>query len=450
MSNRLDLDFTLETTPERRAFIESYITKKQFQVRPLTPDELETIANYLLWGKDPVTGLNAKQSDNIYIPTRHKTWDSTRHDESLEELTQSPAFNESAIHPLGETTQYLRPREVFNRKLELSRCPDYIVPIFEDLFARIDQLDLAIQTWEVSHNKRPIIYEPLAARMTDDQKTAAAETAKHWNQSTYLKQRHHLVELRAEQYTVRDNYIEVRGDLSPNKRPERCFKTPYDKGPSTLEGEVPVFPFGLVSDAARLTIWVPFDKIVPANYDDEALEQVSSYYWNKDRERKSLSGRQRFLDLEDYRAVSIIIRTVGRRAEFGDSIEPNIVALIDTIWYYADNAKLRPWEHDCLDMRLRGASSAQIAAELHRKYGRSNTASSVTSVAKLVYTKIAAAASHHKELLEHIYWEDDFRTCSDCGRTFLVSPLYFNKKGAAPLCKFCERERKKKKNANIE
>ena len=59
-ANRLHLDFKLETTDERTAFLEQYLQQPQFQQRPPTESELETMANYLLWGKDPVTGLNAK------------------------------------------------------------------------------------------------------------------------------------------------------------------------------------------------------------------------------------------------------------------------------------------------------------------------------------------------------------------------------------------------------
>lgn len=46
--NRLKLDFTLETATERAQFIDTYIV----QFPDLTNSEAETIANYLLWGKD--------------------------------------------------------------------------------------------------------------------------------------------------------------------------------------------------------------------------------------------------------------------------------------------------------------------------------------------------------------------------------------------------------------
>lgn len=57
--NRLKLDFKLETSDERNKFIEAYLQEPQFISRPPTSEELEMIGNYILWGKNPKTGLNA-------------------------------------------------------------------------------------------------------------------------------------------------------------------------------------------------------------------------------------------------------------------------------------------------------------------------------------------------------------------------------------------------------
>lgn len=50
--NRLNLDFTISSNTDRAKFVNNYVEQDQFQKRPLTPDELETIANYILYGKD--------------------------------------------------------------------------------------------------------------------------------------------------------------------------------------------------------------------------------------------------------------------------------------------------------------------------------------------------------------------------------------------------------------
>ena len=71
MKNRLNLDFSLETSKERSAFLSKYINNLNFT---LTPEELETCANYVLWGKEE-DGKNLVQKKEIEIKTKNGTWD---------------------------------------------------------------------------------------------------------------------------------------------------------------------------------------------------------------------------------------------------------------------------------------------------------------------------------------------------------------------------------------
>ena len=87
-TNRLQLDFTLVTDQERADFLTQYLQQSQFTKKPPTTDELETMANYLLWGKDPTTGLNAKQAGLVDIETKHATWSKNSPVESLEGLME--------------------------------------------------------------------------------------------------------------------------------------------------------------------------------------------------------------------------------------------------------------------------------------------------------------------------------------------------------------------------
>lgn len=149
-ANRLQLDFKLVTTDERANFLNEYLQRPEFTKRPPTEDELETMGNYLLWGKDPITGLNAKQAGICDIETKHGTWDKSSSIESLEELMESPTFNEASLLTL-DTVPLKAKREVFSRKEALDNCPSYLTPTFVDLFAQIDELDLMINFYELAH-----------------------------------------------------------------------------------------------------------------------------------------------------------------------------------------------------------------------------------------------------------------------------------------------------------
>lgn len=100
MTNRLKLNFALTTQSERKAFLEEYLTSSMFKQLPPTEDELSTMADYLLWGKDE-EGKNGKQN-GLELKTKHKTWDDSPVD-SLDELMEMPTFSEAALSALGST-----------------------------------------------------------------------------------------------------------------------------------------------------------------------------------------------------------------------------------------------------------------------------------------------------------------------------------------------------------
>ena len=54
--NRLNLNFQLESAADRNAFVVDYLATLPFTP---TADELETISNYILWGKTD-KGTNAQ------------------------------------------------------------------------------------------------------------------------------------------------------------------------------------------------------------------------------------------------------------------------------------------------------------------------------------------------------------------------------------------------------
>ena len=125
--NRLHLDFSISGTSDRKDFVDHYVQRPEFISKPLTEDELETIANYILWGKDN-DGLNCTQRGEIQIETRNKTWqrDDT---ESLDAMMESPTFNEASLRRPTEARTRIA-REVFDRSEALAQCPPHMIPIF--------------------------------------------------------------------------------------------------------------------------------------------------------------------------------------------------------------------------------------------------------------------------------------------------------------------------------
>ena len=154
------------------------------------------MANYLLWGKDPETGLNAQQAGICQIETKHGTWDKDSSVESLDGLLENPVFNEATLRPIDSVPMKVK-REVFSRNEALAECPDYLKQTFVDLFRGIDELDLRINYYDLAHGKRKNPIRPELAKLFTEEEHAEAESAAAaWNQFKYLKMRHQLVEMR--------------------------------------------------------------------------------------------------------------------------------------------------------------------------------------------------------------------------------------------------------------
>ena len=277
--NRLHLDFSISSTSERKNFVDQYVQRPEFMLKPLTEDELETIANYILWGKDP-DGLNCTQRGEIQIETRNKTWqrDDT---ESLDAMMESPTFNEASLRRPTEARTRIA-REVFDRQKALEECPEYMRPIFEELFDRIDKLEMSIHFYEFAHGKRK---EPprtaLTKRFSEEDVQAAEQIAAKWNQFKYLKQRHLIVELRREQFTLRDSYVEKHQRHTP---PEPDL----DPVHLDFDAEIPVFPLGLVGAPFSDLVFKPDDQLNPYTYTEKELDVLTHHYWDKKSQSRPL------------------------------------------------------------------------------------------------------------------------------------------------------------------
>ena len=274
MTNRLNLDFSLTTNEDRVAFLEEYLQRPEFVKRPPTSDELETMSNYLLWGKDPESGLNAKQEGVCDIETKHGTWDKTANIESLDGLLEQPTFNEATLMPLDAVPTKVK-REVFSRSEALAKCPDYLRETLTTLFHNIDELDLAINYYDLAHNKRKNPpREQLLAKFSAKEQAELVERVSHWNQYKYLKMRHQLVELRREQYTLRDSFAPVIfTESSPSPV---IYRDPQ------IDTDIEVLPLGTKCNSpVRRWIFRKWEEVIPTNFTEEMLEEVSTYYWKK-------------------------------------------------------------------------------------------------------------------------------------------------------------------------
>ena len=442
-TNRLRLDFSLSTTDERADFLHKYLTEPQFITRPPTSDELETMSNYLLWGKDPETGLNAKQAGIVDIETKHGTWDKDSV-ESLDELLEQPTFNEATLMTL-DVPPIKTKKEVFSREEALSQCPDYLRPTFEDLFRRIDELDLKINYYDLAHNKRknPPRDELLNA-FTPEEQEELRQAADKWNQFHYLKMRHQLVELRREQYTLRDTYRETVCVISQADSLTMAADDPQ------IDCEIEVLPLGTIntSDPSKLVFREWYD-LIPQNYGEAAQHVISDFLWKKKNYKPS--PYQFYVDFRDLEHVYQILLLSDELAAGSPRPDDTLPLLMETLDFYVKQADLTPLQLDVLDLKKQKQKNEDIARTINKKYNKTYNANYISTIFRqMIIPKINDAAKYHEKIVENLFFDEEFKSCSTCGRTYLKDVSNFTRQsrsldGLSSRCKKCEKIARAKK-----
>ena len=112
------------------------------------------MANYILWGKQEQSNTNLVQDKEIQIQTRSGLWDKTSAQiESLDSLMDSPSFSESSIiAPTSPKWKY--PKQTISRSQIRKTADPETLEVFENLWSRIDELELELNYYDLLHGKR--------------------------------------------------------------------------------------------------------------------------------------------------------------------------------------------------------------------------------------------------------------------------------------------------------
>ena len=430
--NRLQLNFQLESAADRAAFVNDYLEKIDFQPNEY---ELETISNYILWGKN-TKGQNTQQEGIVEL----KKW-APQQVESLDGLIEMPGFSESSVRSLREPQTRI-PRTVFDRAKALERAPEHLREAYETLFRDIDRVELTLNYYELWTGKRKLPpREALMARFTEEEQQEINERALKMSQYRYLKMKHLLVELRAQQYTYYDTFADkVRSHLE-------SLKPVLEENTIRLDEDVYVYPLGLKTDSP-LSQKI-FGNPTPASFTPDELEQVTKLLWRPHDARITL----------DFTNPDHIYHLYCARADLRDAQEEDpfriygaAASVVETLAYYEKHADLTDLQQEILNRKLQGQLNIQIASYINATYGKSYNENYISTIYRQkIIPQIADAARIHREILENIFYPENFKKCKDCGRVLLLSSDNFVKQkksndGFSPRCKACEKLKRSKYN----
>lgn len=429
--NRLNLNFQLESAADRNEYVQEYLKKIDFVPNE---KELETISNYILWGKNE-KGLNAQQEGVVEL----KRWTAAPV-ESLEALMETPGFSETSFKTLRAPGTRI-PRQVFSREKALVNAPDYLKPYYEDLFRQIDTIELILNFYELFTGKRKLPpRERLLAKFTEEEQKALNEKALRLSQYKYLKLKHQLVELRSEQYTYQDTHqdkiLTHTGSIEPVLQEEKVW----------VGEDIQVWPLGLVGHIGiRAKI---FNDPKPGDFDEDELREVMEIL----SVPKAAEGK-----VLDFTNENHVLNLYTQRADLRDAQEedPDRVygasaAIVETLQYYEERASLTPLQKDLLEMKLRFKQNSDIASYINKTYNKSYNDNYISTIFhQKIIPQIANAAHEHREIMENIFYPENFKKCKDCGRVYLLNSNNFVKQkksndGFSPRCKNCEKLKRSK------
>lgn len=431
--NRLRLDFSLNTNSERSEFLNRYLEQKEFQLRPPTEDELELMANYVLWGKDPQSGLNVKQEKYIQLESKNKTWD-THEDESLDALIEQPTFNEAQ---LLQGTPYKTPKVVFSRKEMRDTAPPHLLDRFEQLWAQIDELDLLTSFYDLEHGRRT--QEPRAAllnKFNEEQRMRLRERAEQLSQFKYLKMRHLLVELRREQYTLRDSI------KTPITLKEEVMTAPALS--LSLSDMAKCAPCGLVNEKTKLFPDGRFP--LPQDFSQDELGEALKDYWVQKtlREKEPLMVFD-FRELEHVYSAFLMLDEL-KDESLDQDVYSDLQDFLRTLEWYTARANLNDVQGRILRLKVGKMRNQDIARLVNEEYGKSYTANYISTIFRQkIIPQINAAAAFHAKVVENLPYPENFKQCKCCGETLLIDEENFvhrqrSSDGFSNRCKRCDKK----------
>ena len=400
------LDFSLDGAKERAEFITRMLSYKK---KPLTARQLDLITTYLLYGKDEEDGKSPVQRKELTVTTRYGR--QAHPTSSLDELLEQPGFNE--VVSFEPKTRYTSPKPTFNREENTD-----LAPHLSELWATIDLYEDMVRVREQGLSK-----EDMAPAHQSFYEKAMNLTGRQ-----LYDIKHMVVEMRREQYTIRDCFKPI-SLTQKNVHIGKYFGVEEEEGVmwDDPESALSIRPMGLY---IRGMGW---------------FERPDS------PETPNLPERARnpkfVLDFTNPDHIYQIVENfqgLMNEAMSGDP-DSNARNLLNTLNFYVEGAGLRPEHADIFKLKLDGRSNAQIAEIVNEIYGKSHTQNYISTLyRKTICPQIADFAQYHWDTYRWRRFPMKWKICNRCGQRYLRDDRNFVRKsrnwdGIANRCKKCDK-----------
>lgn len=388
----LNLDFTLSSSEERKNFIEQYTKDKTF-----TKKEIETMANYILYGKDKdKNDTSIVDRKEVEIATKYGSY-KKKSPESLDSLMENPAFNENKI---TNNSIYRKKKPTIDREL------DKDIPGIQELWKTIDHYQYII---DCNTGK---INDPTARKLTPLE---------------LYKFKHIVIDLRKQQFILKDSV-----------RPTYFFGSPIQDIETPISPDLPwdahpdftIKPLGLYSSN-------------PKRFKEILEIEEKDYQYNKDSKY-----------ILDFTNPLHIYNLIEMYEEFIIAAEDNPESLTDdimeTLDFYIDFAELDKVKMAILNMKKRKIPVQEIQNFIKKEYNSTHSINYISTIYKQkICGEIAEAAQLHYDMYLNRDNKSRWKRCNQCGKLKFLDSRNFMRKakssdGYNSKCKKCCKENREK------
>jgi uncharacterized repeat protein (TIGR02543 family) len=254
-------------------------------------------------------------------------------------------------------------------------------------------------------------------------------TARKLTSNELYEYQHYLVELRRQQFALRDMVKPVLCRSKVNITPVYdVFDTsiPWDQEGSNFA----IAPLGLYTYAKQR-----FD-------DPRALEEVD-YEYNE--------NAKWVLDFRNPEHIYELFELYGDlETEMDLDVESTAAALIDTLNFYRMRANLSEEHNIILDAKINQVSNNSICERLKKEFGVTHSPNYISTIYKQkICGKIAEAATLHYDYYLNREIANAWKMCTCCGKYKLRDTREYMRRarssdGLSSICKVCDKEKRDK------
>lgn len=401
---KFKLDFSIYSTKDRLKAIEN------IDLSSLNPTELETVSNYVLYGKDE-DGTSIVDRKEVQIKTKYSSYQKNR-TVSLDEMMENPAFDENVLQENRTIYKNVKP------DIDKEKVKD--VPGFQTLWDAIKNLDRVVKENQ-GKIERSENFKPLSQRQL------------------YMLQ-HHLIELRKDQYLLMDSVCPTI-QLQKNK-------AQYHGNKVDEQLNYPILPRGLVREENDQ--WFKEPRIFRDRNENEKFYTPGDIEQLKKEKKPYIN----FMDTEHLYQLIVFYQELKDLVK--DTPDSPILNLLWTLDFYIEKANLSEQQKFIIECKKFRMPNKNIAAALHRALGLNHQENYISTIWNKSLKLIAEAVElNWDEYLDRNY-DKAWKVCNKCGRELLRDPRNFVRKtkssdGLTSRCKKCDREiRSRAKSETIE